>query len=100
MKRLKYLFVFLIGVTSLNVQAQTDTVVFGLFEAYQQGGNIKVHWQTSQEQFIDYFTVYRSFDSLNFSMVLNVSATGNSTTLQNYSVTDYAMPSNDTCILL
>jgi len=49
----------------------------------------RLFWTTASEVNTDYFIVERSYDGINFEALGVVNATGNSTTLTNYSYMDY-----------
>lgn len=51
-------------------------------------GDITIKWSTASEQNADYFTVERSTDGTNFTDLANVLASGNSSTVKNYSYVD------------
>lgn len=51
-----------------------------------------IKWSTASEQNADYFTVERSTDGVVFSPLAQVPASGNSTTVKNYSYTDIDAP--------
>jgi hypothetical protein len=55
-----------------------------------------VKWSTASEQNADYFTVERSLDGTNFSTLGKVQASGNTTTIKNYSYTDADAPNTNT----
>lgn len=58
------------------------------FEARYDRGVVLTSWQTLTEQNVDYFTVKRSFNGIEFTDLGRVKAVGNSTTLQSYQFTD------------
>ena len=52
--------------------------------------SVVVKWSTASEQNSDYFTIERSLDGTNFAPVgNNIPASGNSSTVKNYSAVDY-----------
>jgi len=55
---------------------------------------IKVDWGTNQEKDLDFFEVQRSTDDMNFQTIQTVSAVGNSTVRQEYTIDDYAVLPN------
>ena len=70
------------------------------FTAINNNNNIKLQWQTQFEQNTKYYTVQRSTDGVNFTVVDKVSATGNSAVPLTYNYTDVlpAMLQNKTTI--
>lgn len=50
--------------------------------------SVKLNWQTASETNNDYFTVERSKDGMNWDLVENKKAAGNSSILLNYSIID------------
>jgi hypothetical protein len=59
------------------------------FTCYNDGLNISLNWTTSSEINNDYFTVERSKDGLLFEDILKMEGAGNSTSIRNYSITDF-----------
>lgn len=51
-------------------------------------GIITLAWQTASEQNNDYFTLYRSFDGINFDAIEQIEGAGNSNSLLNYEFVD------------
>jgi len=63
-------------------------VKFLAFTAEQQSSGVELNWSTASEQNSSYFSVERSTDGVNFTNVGKVTAAGNSSVIQNYSLTD------------
>ncbi|MGQ0827454.1 MAG: T9SS type A sorting domain-containing protein [Bacteroidota bacterium] len=59
------------------------------FDAITNGNNVDVSWKTASEINNDYFTVERSADGANFENIGIVDGAGNSTSILNYSLSDY-----------
>ena len=59
-----------------------------LFKAELQNQNVLLSWQTASEFNTDYFTVQRSVDGVHFTDINTVNAAGNSTTINQYHLTD------------
>jgi hypothetical protein len=57
------------------------------------GHDVVIKWSTASEQNADYFTVERSLDGITYSPLATVPASGNSTTVKDYSYTDTDAPS-------
>jgi hypothetical protein len=51
-------------------------------------GDVVIKWSTASEQNADFFTVERSQDGVNFISIARVAASGNSSTVKNYSYLD------------
>lgn len=60
------------------------------FDAFKDGGNIKLFWSTATEQNANHFDIERSDDGFVFSTIGNVKATGNSSERRDYSFIDYS----------
>jgi hypothetical protein len=58
------------------------------FEAYCNGGLIKLLWTTATETNNDYFTIECSLDGINFLPITTVPGSGNSNQIQNYHFVD------------
>ena len=56
-----------------------------MFDARQDGSQVRLDWSTASERDNDYFTIERSADGQMFSEVARVDGAGNSTTTLNYS---------------
>jgi hypothetical protein len=65
-------------------------VTFNDFTVKTDGCKAKLQWKTSFEQNNSHFLVEHSTDGIRFSTIGQVSATGNSTTIQTYNYTDNA----------
>ena len=52
------------------------------------GMNVVIRWSTASEENADFFTVERSSDGATFDPIKNVRASGNSSTVKNYSAVD------------
>ncbi|MBN8860562.1 MAG: T9SS type A sorting domain-containing protein, partial [Sphingobacteriales bacterium] len=63
-------------------------VTFSDFTVKTDGCKAKLQWKTSFEQNNSHFLVEHSTDGIRFSTIGQVSATGNSTTIQTYNYTD------------
>jgi len=63
-------------------------VKFLAFTAEQQNSAVALNWSTASEQNSSYFNVERSTDGVNFTSIGKVSAAGNSSVIQSYSLTD------------
>ena len=64
------------------------------FNGLHQNGVSKLTWQTDYEQGILNYEIQRSLNGLDFKLIGNVIATGNSSVVQNYSFEDADVPSN------
>lgn len=65
-------------------------VTFTTVKAVKQGDDVKVLWSTASEVNNAYFEVERSFDGKSFETIgTPVKGAGNSSTVRNYSYTDY-----------
>ncbi len=58
------------------------------FEAKNINDKVQLHWQTASEQNSHYFSIEKSADGRQFTMIGNVTAAGNTQQLQNYYFTD------------
>jgi hypothetical protein len=58
--------------------------------------SIVLKWSTATESNNDYFSIERSIDGINWQIVTNADAAGNSSSINNYSAIDIA-PNNDRC---
>ncbi len=58
------------------------------FQAKQNQETVDLTWLTGSEQNSDYYLIERSSDGINFELIGNVKAVGNSSNLQKYSFTD------------
>ena len=63
-------------------------VLFILFNAKCEGNKTSLTWKTAQEQNTDHFDIERSSDGINWSVIGNIPATGNSNSENTYSFTD------------
>lgn len=54
-------------------------------------GKAIINWRTAMEQNIDYFSVRRSLNGVNYTEISKIPATGNSNTEKSYSFTDYTI---------
>ncbi len=68
------------------------------FNARYEKGVVDLSWQTLTEQNVDYFTVKRSFNGIEFTDLTKVKAAGNSTSLQTYQFTDDLIGKSNTYI--
>ena len=59
------------------------------FIAVCNNGSNKLTWKTASEQNNDYFTIEKSIDGENFSIITQLPSQGNSNVAQIYSVSDY-----------
>jgi hypothetical protein len=96
---LMYLNVRMCGTASIGYSYsfdKTDTfplrtgslpVSYLRFEAKSYGQQVLLHWATSQEQNARNFLVQHSKDGIQWTSIGNVSATGNSASIQNYQFT-------------
>lgn len=57
--------------------------------AVPEANTVNLHWSTSSETNSDYFIVQRSSDGILFDDVMQELAAGNSSSVSNYSITDY-----------
>ena len=64
------------------------------FNGLHQNGVSKLTWQTDYEQGVLNYEIQRSLNGLDFKLIGNVIATGNSSVVQNYSFEDADVPSN------
>ncbi len=55
-----------------------------LFDAIENGSEVKVEWTTASEINNDYFTIQRSKDALNWESIKQVDGAGNSSSIINY----------------
>ncbi len=58
------------------------------FTAQCQNKEIAINWSTISELNNDYFTLLSSTDAINYEQIAQISAAGNSNTIQNYSFVD------------
>lgn len=58
------------------------------FKAICEQNTVNLYWSTASEKNVDYFTIEKSFDGINFYKVGNVIGAGNSSTLKNYQLND------------
>jgi hypothetical protein len=63
-------------------------VVFQSFYVTRQGGNIQLYWTTSAEFNNKYFEIERSTDGRNWKSITQISGTGTSSAVNQYSYTD------------
>ena len=57
------------------------------FTAHKQNNSVLLNWETASEQNTSHFSIERSNDGIQFSLLADVTATGNSQSLKNYSFT-------------
>ncbi len=67
---LSYVFVTLGSETSPLPVELTD------FDPYCNETNIKILWHTASENAADYYSLYRSYDAVNYTLVANIPASG------------------------
>jgi Secretion system C-terminal sorting domain len=67
---------------------------WGAVYAYREADDVKIDWTTRQEFDVNYFTVERSGDGRNWSVVVDHVKATNTLTEQYYSVTDNTPPSS------
>ncbi len=60
------------------------------FNAMLIKDEVKLDWETAQEQNNQFFTLERSTDAINFNLLSKLDAAGNSTTKKSYQFIDYA----------
>ena len=89
-------FLFFVCLTG-NVFSQTDSVALSIFNAIQQPTDVKINWQTIKEKNADFFSIFRSLDSITFNNIGDIPASGNSDSIRNYQFNDYSAPHPDTC---
>jgi hypothetical protein len=70
----------------------TSPVTFISLNAAASGSAIRVSWSTATEKDNAYFIVYRASDGSSFTPIATVAASGNSTSLQNYTYLDRSAP--------
>jgi hypothetical protein len=72
-------------------------VELALFDAACNGQNTILSWVTATEQNNDYFTLERSCDEnfLNYQTIATIPGSGNSSTIKEYSYTDYDATAGD-----
>jgi hypothetical protein len=58
------------------------------FKAICEQNTVNLYWSTASEKNVDFFTIEKSFDGINFYKVGNVMGAGNSSTLKNYQLND------------
>ncbi|MEP6674480.1 MAG: T9SS type A sorting domain-containing protein [Ferruginibacter sp.] len=76
-----------VNLTSLNGQTVLPLSLSD-FTAEKNNGNIKLNWQTSQEQNTSHFIIEKSSDGTHFYFLKEVAAAGNSNVLHSYTATD------------
>lgn len=81
----------LVGLSQAQAQANLTS-----FQGAQSGQQVTLQWEVSIETNMDYYTVFRSSDNLNYTEVGSISAFGTTNTPKNYSITDTATLA-DTC---
>lgn len=70
-------------------------VRFTLFNTRCNGSSVLLIWKTGQEQNAHYYAIERSADGVQWTVVANVPAAGNTTVENNYSYTDNLAPANN-----
>lgn len=73
----------------LTKQGSPLPVTWLTISADCENGNVNIKWSTASEQNSDYFTVEKSLDGVHFTAAGIIPAAGNSSTVKNYSWTDY-----------
>ncbi len=63
-------------------------VQFTLFNVKCEGDNVIIKWKTAQEQNSSHFNIERSTDGINWTVISNLPAAGNSNTERSYLFTD------------
>ena len=80
----------MVGITSnwVNHTLITLPVNLSAFTAVKDGKQVRLQWETSQEQNSKEFIIERSFDGSNFSSIGTIAAAGASTSARSYSFND------------
>lgn len=78
----------LILIAIFNLKVSVGQAVLNYFTANQSSYSIELTWESASENNIDYYSIQRSLDSINFFVVGNISAVGNSSSPVSYSLTD------------
>lgn len=60
------------------------------FNAEAEKNKVNLNWSTASERNSDYFTIERTTDGENFEEIGSIKASGNSSTLKSYQLTDYS----------
>lgn len=84
-----------IGVFDINYKPTTLPVTFNSFEAINKNDGVSLKWQTLSESNSSHFEILRSTDSNNFNSIGTVAAKGISSSLVDYTFTDFN-PTNGT----
>lgn len=69
---------------------QVVPVNLSFFTAMLIKDEVKLDWETAQEQNNQFFTLEKSLDGVNFNLLSKVNAAGNSSTKKSYQFIDYA----------
>ncbi len=72
-----------------KITPSTLPVELSYFKANKNTNNVSLQWQTLSEQNNSHFEVLKSIDGASFNSIGKVSGKGNSSTIVNYSFTDY-----------
>lgn len=79
------------GTVDPGINDTTDNILpieLTYFNAYHNENNVVLNWQTASELNNDYFTLERSTDGVNYSIIATIIGAGNSMTQLNYSFID------------
>jgi len=71
-----------------NINLSFGQTSLNYFNANQVASNIELNWQSDTEMNIDFYSIERSIDSINYSLIQNITGSGSSPTQLNYSYTD------------
>jgi hypothetical protein len=77
------IIVFLL-IQTITAQAQNKSLVFLAIGAQQVNNAVRVNWAAASELNVDHYTVERSENGIDFSLVEEQSGTGNSSTRKDY----------------
>lgn len=100
---------YYLDVTDINGCVLSDTVMVNVdclfpvewldFRVEQKGADAVLSWATAQEMNSDYFDIERSVDQVAFEMIGKVSASGNSTQINEYDFTDHLITAQPNPVL-
>jgi len=82
-----------------DISGQISTILpieLLLFEAKMNNNNVLLLWETATEKDNDFFSVYKSKNSFDFSKIGEIDGAGNSSTSKQYSFTDKQVESGTT----
>ena len=83
-------------VAIFSVKFSSGQVILNYFNGNQSTSNIDLTWQSANEMNMDFYSVERGLDSINYTLIQNITASGNSNIPHTYSYTDISSFA-DTC---